>query len=147
MFGSTSKQPAIDHRIQSALDELEIRYELTDAGAFRVGFELENGRSQTAFIDSYTCEFLGIQVRRISSIALTSQGPFDARTANILLTQNHQFKIGAWEVAVDEEDVHYAFFAVRVEANLPAEELRGVLMTTLITADEMEARLSGRDEF
>lgn len=148
MFGATKQQePTADPRVQSVLDELEIRYQTDDDGDFRVGFELESGRHQSAFIRSRTYEFLGIEIREISSAGLVSQGPFDARTANILLAQNEQLKIGAWGVSSDSDDVHGAFFTVKIAADLHAQEFLGILMTVLNTADNMEARLSGRDDF
>jgi hypothetical protein len=147
MFGATQNKPTADPRVQRVLDELEIRYQINDEGDFLVGFELESGRHQSAFIRSRTYEFLGLEIREISSAAILSQGPFDARTANILLQQNEQLKIGAWGVISDNEDTHAAIFTAKIAADLPAEELLGVLMTVLNTADAMEARLSGRDDF
>jgi hypothetical protein len=147
MFGATQNKPTADPRVQRVLDELEIRYQINDEGDFLVGFELESGRHQSAFIRSRTYEFLGLEIREISSAAILSQGPFDARTANILLQQNEQLKIGAWGVISDNEDTHAAIFTAKIAADLPAEELLGVLMTVLNTADEMEAHLSGRDDF
>lgn len=147
MFGITKNKPSADPRVQQTLDELELRYQINEAGDYQIGFDLEEGRSQTGFIRSHTYEFLGMEIREIASAALLSQGPFDARTANILLQQNDQLKIGAWGVATDAEETHAAVFTVKISAELPAQEFLGVLMTVLNTADQMEARLSGRDDF
>lgn len=148
MFGTTNKQQTVsDSRVGTALESLEVKYEIDDDGEFRVSFELESGRSQTAIIRSQTYEFLGVEIREVFSAALLSQGPFDARTANILLRQNEEVKLGAWGVYCNQEDVHAAVFTAKVAADLPPPELLGVLMAVLNTADEMEARLSGRDDF
>lgn len=147
MFGITNTKPAPDPRIQRTLNELEIRHQITEDGDFQVSFELEGGRSQSAFIRSRTYEFLGLEIREVLSAALLSQGPFDARTANILLQQNTCLKIGAWGVSMDSEEVHAAVFTAKISADLPAQELLGVIEAVIRTADEMEARLSGRDDF
>lgn len=148
MFGiSKNEQPTFDPRVQDVLDRLEIRYRIDEDGDFNVAFELESGRSQSAIIRSQTYEFLGVEIREISSAGLVSQGPFDARTANLLLAQNEQLKIGAWGVVANSEDLHGALFTVKVAVDLPAEEFLGVLQVVLHTADTMEARLSGRDDF
>jgi hypothetical protein len=147
MFGISNKKPVADMRVQSALEAAEVHYQLDEDGEFRVGFELESGRSQSCIIRSATYEFLGVEIREISSVGLVSQGPFDARTANLLLRQNEQLKLGAWGVISDNEDTHAAVFTAKISADLPPPELLGVIMTVLTTADEMEARLSGRDDF
>lgn len=148
MFGTTNKQQTVsDSRVGTALESLELKYQIDDDGDFRVSFELESGRSQSCIIRSATYEFLGLEIREISSIGLISQGPFDARTANVLLQQNEQLKLGAWGVISNNEDVHGAMFTAKISADLPPPELLGVLMAVLNTADEMEARLSGRDDF
>lgn len=147
MFGIIKKQPTPDNRVQSALEELEVRYQVDNDGDFRLGYEFESGRSQSCIIRSATYEFLGVEIREISSVGLVSQGPFDARTANVLLQQNEQVKLGAWGVISNDEDTHAAFFTAKISADLPPQELLGVILTVLTTADEMEARLSGRDDF
>ncbi len=148
MFGITKKQePSADPRVAAALQAAEVKYQIDNDGDFRVGFELESGRSQSCIIRSATYEFLGVEIREISSAGLVSQGPFDARTANILLQQNEQVKLGAWGVISDNEDTHAALFTAKISADLPPAELLGVIMAVLTTADEMEARLSGRDDF
>jgi hypothetical protein len=148
MFGIThKKQNGADPRIAAALEEAEVKYQIDDDGDYHVSFELENGRSQTAIIRSRTFEFLGVEIREIFSAGLLSNGPFDARTANILLQQNEVVKLGAWGVLKNDEDAHAAVFTAKISTDLPTAEMLGVLTAVITTADEMEARLSGRDDF
>jgi len=148
MFGITQKkQSGADPRIAAALEAAEVKYQTDDDGDYRVGFELENGRSQTAIIRSRTFEFLGVEIREVTSAGLLSNGPFDSCTANLLLQQNEDVKLGAWGVLKNDEDTHAAVFTAKVSADLPPAELAGVIMAVLTVADEMEARLSGRDDF
>lgn len=148
MFGNTKKpQPEADPRVAAALAANEVKYETADDGDYRVAFELEGGRSHRCVIRSNTYEYRGYEIREITAMALISQGPFDSRTANLLLRQNEQLKVGAWGVWRNEDDVHAAVFTAKVAADLPPNDLLGVIMAVLNTADEMEARLSGRDDY
>lgn len=52
MFGQRRVQA--DVRVGHLLDQLGIRYQIDEDGDYRVVFELSNGRSQQAFIDSQT---------------------------------------------------------------------------------------------
>jgi len=86
----TEKQdvPA-DPRVSSALDELDIPYRFHPAtGRFEILCQLENGRSQTVFIYSRTDDFMGFELREISSATMVSDGPFDSRTTNLLMRVN-----------------------------------------------------------
>lgn len=147
MFGVKSRQQEGDPRIAQALRELEIKFEVGDDGDYAFGFDLGDGRSQMGFIRSGTYEFCGIELREILSAGLRSMGPFDARTCNLLLRQNSDVKVGSWSVVKDDEDNHLAIFSAKVSADLSGEALLGVIVGVLKTADEMEARLAGRDDF
>lgn len=147
MIGIKNKHNEGDPRVAKALDELDIGYEIDGDGDFRFGFELEDGRSQVGFIKSDTEEFVGMEMREVFSVGLRSFGPFDARTANFLLEFNQTLKIGAWSVIRDAEDNHLAVFSTKIAADLDGKLLQGVIYAVLATADEIEERLSGRDDF
>ena len=146
MFGVTNKPVEGDPRVAKALDQIGIRYEIDGTGDYKVGMKLDDERTQLAFIRSNTFEYGGVELREIFSVGLNSTGPFDARTANLLLEQNTRVKVGAWGVSRSEDDC-YAIFSAHVGAELSGDALRAVLVGVLETADEMEKRLSGRDDF
>jgi len=147
MFGSKETTPGADERVRAILEELEINFTIDDDFDFRVGFQMSDDRTQSCIIRSRTYKFLDIEIREISSGALLSEGPFDARTANILLQENERLSIGAWGVVRSSDDRHIAVFTAKIAADLPAHEFQGVLQAVLATADDMENRLSGRDDF
>lgn len=140
-----TKQP--DLRVQSALVELGLPFEIDEDGDFRIRFSMANGRKHTGFIRTETYDFEGIELREIYSAALRSFGPFDARTMDILLQENIRLKLGLWSVAKDEEDNHIAIFKVRIPASARGQQLLAVISAVLRVADEMESRLSGRDDY
>lgn len=142
--------PAPDFRIVAALDEKGVTYEINadrdSADCFMlVGFD--DNRIHRVVINSSTREFMGVEMRTIASIALTSQGPFEARTANFLLRENVRLEFGAWNVIFDTEKMHYAVFSVTVSAALRAQSLCDLIGMVARIADDTENRLSGLDEF
>jgi hypothetical protein len=147
MFGVKNQTKDGDSRVAKAFKELNIEYQLDDDGDYRFGFDLGEGRSQMGFIRSETFEFAGVEMREIFSVGLKSFGPFDARTSNFLLEQNTRMKVGAWSTVRDAEDNHLALFGAKIAADMKGELLVGVILAVLTAADEMEHRLSGRDDF
>ena len=147
MLGVTRKNKDGDPRVAEALDALGIDYEIDSDGVYSFLFRLEDGRTQEGFIESETDEFMGMEVRAIWSIGLSSDGAFDARTANLLLQENANVVVGAWSAISDAEDNHLAIFTVKVAADFDGEELEGTILAVVNVADRMEERLSGRDDF
>lgn len=90
MFGAPQKDRQADARVRSVLEELGVKYAVDDDFDFRVLFEVEDGRTQSAIVRSQTEQFMGIEIREILSAGLASQGPFDARTAKNFTTQTTQ---------------------------------------------------------
>ena len=147
MFGMIHRPSGIDGRVGQALSQLGVRYEIDTDGDYKFGFALGDDRSQLCFIRSQTYSFAGVELRDIFSMALHSVGLFDARTANLLLEQNEQLKVGAWGILKDFKDNYLAVFTAKVAADLSGEALQGVIHAVVTTADEMEKRLGGRDDF
>ena len=157
MFFETSEESsktetqdfAPDSRVSSALDALDISCECDPStGRFEVLVQLKNGRSQTVFIHSATNKFLGIELREISSPAMVSDGPFDARTTNLLLRDNAELFHGDWSIHLNEDSSkHFAVFSMSGLASLEPDPLSSIIQCVAEVADEMENRLSGLDEF
>ena len=143
----TEEAPTPDQRIITALDEMGVTSEIDPSGDIIVYVECTDNRSQQVIIDSSSREFMGVEMRTIASFALTSQGPFEARTANFLLRENARLEFGAWNVIFDTEKTHYAVFSVTVSAALRAQSLCDLIGMVARIADDTENRLSGLDEF
>lgn len=138
-----------DPRVIAALDEVDIRYEYTPRSQqFEVKHWLDGGRSQTVYIASQTHWFMGCELRQIFSVALASDIRFDSCTTNLLLRENFDLIHGSWSILHEPQDKeHFAVFSLNAFASLPAEHLSSVIECVAKTADEMEHRLSGLDEF
>ena len=138
-----------DPRVTAALDELDIRYQyLPGSQQFEANYSLDSGRSQTVYIASQTHWFMGVELRQIFSTALISEGLFEPRTANLLLRENFDLIHGSWSVLHDpDENEHFANFSLTAFASLHAVQLLPLIECVAKTADDMEHRLSGLDEF
>lgn len=136
-----------DAHIAECLRELGLTYQMDEDGDFRLVLRLENNRSQICIIKSGADEIFGQRARKVYSPALRSFGPFDPRTADILLKENAALLAGNWLVSADSEDTHLAIFQISLPHDASASHLGDVITGVTLIADQMEQRLSGRDEF
>ena len=136
-----------DSRVQALLEELELKYDIDSDGDFRVGFELDNGRTQLAFIRSETTQFGKFDIREIFSVAHISEGPLDRQLANALLIYNAHVKLGSWRVSRQQDDRCIVVFAVQIAANTDAASLYTALRLVIDTADDIERKLDEEDKF
>jgi hypothetical protein len=134
-----------DPRIQKILDVKDINYEVDGDGDYKVIFDLGNGRSQVAFINSNVEEFAGCEIREIWSPGLVGDGELSQRVANELLSRNHQYKLGSWSTMKSGGSIA-AVFKVAVDANATPDELITCLSVVLRVADDIEKEfLQGSD--
>lgn len=138
--GNVKAKP--DPRIKAILEDEDIKYSIDKDGDFRVVFDVDNGRSQLAFIRSQTSRYDDLEIREILSVAYRSENAqFPAEVSGALLEDSYDKKLGAWGKQGD-----VAVFVVRIAAD--ADTVRSALKATLYSADIMERKLSGdKDEF
>lgn len=143
MFGQRRVQA--DVRVGHLLDQLGIRYQIDEDGDYRVVFELSNGRSQQAFIDSQTQQLGSYEIRDVWSIGYISDGYLDQEIANYLLIENATKKIGAWELRPLADNKYIAVFCTKVAADCEPEALYTSIRIVLEVADELEKILEAGD--
>lgn len=134
VFGASSDG---DIRVRRILESEGVRYQVDNDGDFKVIFDLGNGRSQAAFINSNTENFANASIREVWSIGLMGEGQLSAEVANQLLARNRTYKLGSWET-IQQNGKVLAIFKVCVAADATAKELMAVLSVVLKTADEVE---------
>ncbi|WP_460194814.1 hypothetical protein [Thermosynechococcus sp. FA-CM-4201] len=142
MFGQRRAQA--DVRVGRLLDHLGIRYQVDEDGDYRVVFDLGNGRSQQAFIDSQTQQLGSYEIRDVWSIGYISDGYLDQEVANYLLIENANTKIGAWELR-SNGNKYAAVFCNKIAADCDAEALYTSIRVVLQVADELEKILEAGD--
>jgi hypothetical protein len=142
MFGTRTKG---DDRVRKALDSEEIKYEVDKEGDFKVVFDIGEGRSQVAFVNSNTETFHGIEIREVWSVGLVGDGQLSAEVANSLLARNATYKLGGWEI-VQQAGKVLAIFKVCVSASATPDELRSILQTVSLVADQIEKEYLHSDD-
>jgi hypothetical protein len=143
-------EPTPDPRVVAALEEQGVTYEIKtceDSADCVVLVGFDDNRNHRVVINSNTKDFMGVEMRSISSIALVSEGPFDARTANLLLRENATVEFGSWQILADSDNTHIAIFSVTIGASIRSKSLVDLICMVARIADSTEDRLSGLDEF
>jgi len=132
-----------DKAVGRALDTLKYTYEVDEDGDYKMVFDMDDGRSQLAFVRSTVEEFGKHKIREIWSPAYNSPGKqFPAAVANRLLEDSQDAKMGAW---VKQDQL--AMFVVKVDANATPEALSDAIDAAIRTADAMELELTEQDEY
>ena len=128
-----------DPLVRAQLEALGYGFEVDADGDFKLLFDLEEGRSQLAYVISGTEEYGALQVREVWSPAYRADGDaFPAEVANRLLQASHTGKLGAW---VRQDDM--AVLVVKVPAGATGAELDAAISYAIHVADAMEAELTG----
>jgi len=139
--GAHAAEP--DKAVGRALDTLKYTYEVDEDGDYKMVFDMDDGRSQLAFVRSTVEEFGKHKIREIWSPAYNSPGKqFPAAVANRLLEDSQDAKMGAW---VKQDQL--AMFVVKVDANATPEALSDAIDAAVRTADAMELELTEQDEY
>lgn len=134
-----------DKRIKRALDELKLKYTITDDNDFRLYYDLGEGRSQLVFINSNTEEYKELEIREIWSVGLESKdgANFSSEIANRLLRENAKYKMGGWTSSGKN-----AIFAIKISANADPDSLASAIGFAYFQADKIEKEYTdGKDEF
>ncbi|HEY5804457.1 MAG TPA: hypothetical protein VIT90_12255 [Lysobacter sp.] len=139
-----TQHSAADPQIARHLDSLEYKYEVDDDGDYKLTFNMDDDRSQLAYVLSATEKFGNLNIREIWSPAYrASAAQFPVDVANRLLEDSQTSKLGGWV-----KQGNMAVFVVKIAADAGAKELDDALDFVLRSADQMEAALTqGKDEF
>lgn len=136
-------QRSADPVIARQLDSLKYQYQVDDDGDYKLTFDLDNGRTQLAFVISAVEKFGNFQVREVWAPAYRAvNGEFPEAVANRLLDDSNASKLGGW---VKQGDM--AVFVVKLAADATAGQLDDAIDFVLRSADQMEQELTGKDEF
>lgn len=135
-----------DPRLVKALEKAGYKYEVTEQGAMKLYFDMQDGRSQQVFVGSQTQKTGALETRKIWSTAMKSEDPLTAQVANKLLMDTDKVAFGAWEL-VKWADGYRVLFVTSVAADLSADGLKTAIRTVFSKADAMEKELTNADKF
>jgi hypothetical protein len=136
-----------DARVKDALDTLGLKYEVGDNGVIKVVMRFQNDRTQAVYISSGTNTLGDLEIREIVSPANLTEGQLSSETANKLLRDNANRKLGAWQTLELQDQKLLTVYTAQIDANSSPQQLQAVLGAVLQSADAMEAELTGDDRF
>lgn len=140
---TSATERSADPAVAKQLKGLDYQYEVDDDGDYKLTFDLDNDRSQLAFVISTVESFGDTKIREVWAPAYRApEGRFPVEVANRLLEDSQSSKLGGW---VKQGDM--AVFVVKLAADATAKQLDDALDFVLRTADQMELELTGEDEF
>ncbi|MEN9443962.1 MAG: hypothetical protein RIS47_852 [Bacteroidota bacterium] len=137
-----------DSRIKTQLDELGLKYTITDSGNFKLGFDIENNRTQTVVIRSKTYTYEGMEIREINATAQVAKDKFEFKITNLfdLLERNQTYKVGAWQIHGGESP-YVLEFALKISAEAKSDALDKFVRLAAKISDAVELEITGADEY
>jgi len=135
-----------DPRVAKALSQTKTEYQVSSKdGDYTVTFGTKGKRSQKIHIASKTDNINGVEMRLIFSFAVIADKPPSQQTANLLLEQNME-TIGIWAVLKVDAGKHAIVNKLYIPADFDGEKLEKALSAVVLLADELEERLTKKDE-
>ncbi|MGH8107815.1 MAG: hypothetical protein ACREO1_03730 [Arenimonas sp.] len=132
-----------DDSVKKRLDERSISFDVDKDGDYKIVYSFEKEkRSQLVFISGSTETIQSMKIREIFAPAANMKSAgIDDKKALELLTNSRKNKLGSWEVSND-----MLFLVVKIPDSVNAVELEIMLDAAAGIADEMELKLTGKDE-
>lgn len=138
--------PAGDDRVRKALEDIPLKYKVDSDGDFRVVVGFDDERDQLVFVNSDTVKYDEIEVRKVWSVAATSEDGFPRAKLLSLLEKNSSYKIGSWRIGkIGGKDA--AIFYATIPADADGKYLNSIVALISIEADELEKEWSGDDGY
>lgn len=135
-----------DPRVATALAAADLKFETDGDGDYRMVIRVDDERTQLVYVNTRTETYSGLEIREVWAIGGQTAGDFSADIANRLLEDNHLRKIGAWAIRTLNSKPT-AVFVAKIPAVVSAEELKTTIQAVIATADEIEKKHFGGDEF
>jgi hypothetical protein len=134
-----------DARLTSALNQTKTPFSVDNEGMYMITYDLPNKRRQKIFIKSRTTKINGFELRGVMSYAIISEKQPTPDIAYQLLQKNLD-QISFWTLIKLDEDKYAVVNMIYIPADLDGKKLDGFLSTVAFAADEMEERLTKKDE-
>jgi hypothetical protein len=136
----------IDQRIIDNLNQLNFKYQTKSSdGTFQFTVPVGN-RTQMLFIHSNTSSYDKLEIREIYSVIYQSPNKPDADKLSMLLLDNSQKKLGAWELVYENKN-YFIVFTAKILATADSADLKSTIDIVASSADAMEQQLYISDEW
>jgi hypothetical protein len=131
--------------IAQQLDRLGLKYTLTKSGNYSITYDLDGGRSQTAYIMGKTETVGNTEIRELWSRAGTMDSLPTREEMQNLLEESGGAKVGFWAIEESNDGGYTVYFSVKVPVYLNDNDLAALLEFTANTADQKEEELFNAD--
>jgi len=141
-------QSEADPRVKDALEAAGLKYTVNSSNNYKVVYRMDSDpdRSHLAFIVSKTSSYRDLEIREIWSVAAILAEYPEEETVHRLLAMNSTAKIGAWAIEESDGEV-WIMYTVKVPSDLSPDELNDAIYFVAEVCDELEAELTGADEY
>ncbi len=146
---SAYAQEGGDPRVKKALDSLGLKYSVNSSNNFKVVYRMEDDadRSHLVFIVSKTSTYRSVEIREIWSIAAVLNEYPGEDVVKRLMTMNSTTKIGAWAIEASEDGEVWVMYTVKIPYDVSPKQLNDTVYFVAEVCDELEAELTGDDEY
>lgn len=146
-LGSASAQAATKGAsdISQQLDRLGLHYTVTNSGNYSITYDLDGGRSQTAYIMGKTQKVGSTEIRELWSRAGTMDAIPSEEEMQKLLEESGTATVGFWSIEEADDGGYTVYFSVKVPVYLNDSDLSALLEYTANTADQKEDELFNDD--
>jgi hypothetical protein len=134
-----------DARVTNALNQTKTPFTVDNDGTYQVIYELPNKRRQKIYISPEPVKIGNVELRLIFSYTFFSEKPPTAELANQLLEKNME-QISFWAVHKLDDGKYTIVNMIYIPADLDGKKLDVVMTKIAFAADEMEERLTKKDE-
>ena len=132
-----------DAVVKAQLEKKQTPYEIDEDGDFSIIVRIDENRTQQVWVRSVVETTDHQAVREIWSRAYqTEDDAFPPMIANELLEHSNTLKLGSWVKNGSD-----AMMVIKIPADASAEVLDESIDLAAITADKMELKLTGKDDF
>jgi hypothetical protein len=132
--------------VSRQLDRLGLHYTLTKSGNYSITFDLDGGRSQTAYIMGKTQKVGAAEIRELWSRAGTMDSLPTEEEMQALLEESGSAAMGFWSIEENDNGGYTIYFSVKVPVYLNDSDLAALLQFTASTADGKEKELFNADD-
>ena len=147
-FGQIGSVRKGDDRVRKLLDKEGLKYTCDDDGDFKLHYEIDKNRSQYVFISSETSKYGNMEIREVWSVGYITKEEFfmAPNVMRELLLDSSKRKLGAWEL-LRSGGKEVGIFSAKISADVDLTTLLYTIRGVVNTADEVEDKLTSRDNF
>ncbi|HQU73155.1 MAG: hypothetical protein KDI06_21675 [Calditrichaeota bacterium] len=133
-------------QMATLLTSLETEFELDENGTYNLTVFLDDDRSQLLYIAPIVHLYNASPGYELWTIVREIQGAVEPALTERLLALNAEMDLGNFQLLDWGDNTRALIFAGKIQDTINAEQLRNAILTICLTADDLEAELTGKDD-